>query len=61
MSNYNVTFRFQDDYLKSLKNAEACVGQIAPDFELKDVNGQLVRLSDYRNKAHIVMVFGSTT
>ena len=33
------------------------VGQQAPDFELKDQTGQPVRLSDYRGKKHVVVVF----
>jgi peroxiredoxin len=33
------------------------VGQVAPDFALKSHNGQIVRLSDYRGKLNVVMVF----
>lgn len=29
----------------------------APDFVLKDFRGQTVRLSDYRGKKHVVLVF----
>lgn len=29
---------------------------IAPDFELKDTQGNLVRLSDYRGKQPVVLV-----
>ena len=32
-------------------------GQAAPDFELTDVQGRTVRLSDYRHKKHVVLVF----
>ncbi len=31
--------------------------QNAPDFALTDVNGQTVRLSDYRGRQHVVLVF----
>jgi peroxiredoxin len=31
--------------------------EIAPDFELPDVNGQPVRLSDYLNKQNVLLVF----
>ena len=33
------------------------VGQVAPDFELRDQHGQPVRLSDYRGKRNVVVVF----
>ncbi|MBW3619196.1 MAG: peroxiredoxin [Actinobacteria bacterium] len=33
------------------------VGDAAPDFELKDQTGQPVRLSDYRGKKAVVLVF----
>ncbi|GAB4515511.1 MAG: hypothetical protein Kow0047_27430 [Anaerolineae bacterium] len=32
-------------------------GELAPDFELTDVNGQPVRLSDFRGRNHVVLVF----
>ncbi len=33
------------------------VGDLAPDFELQDQNRQLVRLSSYRGKKNVVIVF----
>lgn len=30
---------------------------IAPDFALEDLTGQVVRLSDYRGRKHVVLVF----
>jgi mycoredoxin-dependent peroxiredoxin len=33
------------------------VGDTAPDFELRDQTGQPVRLSDYRGKKNVVLVF----
>ncbi|MTV25790.1 peroxiredoxin [Nitriliruptoraceae bacterium ZYF776] len=33
------------------------IGDEAPDFELKDQTGQPVRLSDYRDKKAVVLVF----
>lgn len=33
------------------------IGDLAPDFELKDQSNQPVRLSDYRGKKHVVVVF----
>ena len=38
------------------------VGELAPDFELRDAQGQnLVRLSDFRRKKPVALVFGSFT
>jgi hypothetical protein len=37
-------------------------GDIAPDFELHDTNGENpVRLSDYRHKKPVALIFGSFT
>lgn len=33
------------------------VDTLVPDFEMIDTEGQRVRLSDYRGKKHIVLVF----
>jgi mycoredoxin-dependent peroxiredoxin len=33
------------------------VGQMAPDFELKDQHGSPVRLSDFRGKKNVVLLF----
>ncbi len=32
-------------------------GTLAPDFELTDVQGNLVRLSDFRGKKPVVLAF----
>jgi peroxiredoxin len=32
-------------------------GEIAPDFELEDWHGNLVRLSDFRGKGPVVLAF----
>jgi peroxiredoxin len=38
------------------------VGDMAPDFELVDTTGEnTVRLSDFRGKRPVVLVFGSFT
>jgi len=31
--------------------------EAAPDFELEDTQGNLVRLSDYHGKKHVVLAF----
>ncbi len=30
---------------------------LAPDFTLRNFQGELVRLSDFRGKSHVVLVF----
>src|SRR5512135_2959484 len=37
----------------------AAAGKTAPDFELKDINGKVVKLSDFRGKA-VVLNFWAT-
>ena len=32
-------------------------GELAPDFELEDTNGNLVRLSDFRDDKVVVLAF----
>jgi peroxiredoxin len=36
---------------------QIAIGQAAPDFELTDVQGNTVRLSDYRGERHVLLVF----
>ena len=37
-------------------------GDVAPDFELRDVNGQHpVRLSDFQGRKPVALIFGSFT
>jgi hypothetical protein len=40
---------------------EVRVGTEAPDFALPDLGGNTVRLSSYRNKSNVVLMFGSVT
>jgi peroxiredoxin len=37
--------------------AKVQINTIAPDFTLEDVQGQTVRLSDYRGDKHVFLVF----
>jgi peroxiredoxin Q/BCP len=36
---------------------QTAIGQAAPDFELTDVQGKAVRLSNYRGERHVLLVF----
>lgn len=40
-----------------LEGGEIALGATAPDFEFADVAGKTRRLSDYRGKKHVVLVF----
>jgi cytochrome oxidase Cu insertion factor (SCO1/SenC/PrrC family) len=33
------------------------MGEVAPDFNLVDISGNQVRLSDFKEKKHIVLIF----
>ena len=41
----------------SMTNGLITPGEPAPDFELADVHGNLVRLSDYRGRKPVVLAF----
>ena len=32
-------------------------GELAPDFELEDINGKIIRLSDFRGSKPVVLAF----
>ena len=32
-------------------------GELAPDFELEDINGKVFRLSEFRNRQSVVLAF----
>ena len=38
-------------------NTRIDLNQPAPDFELQDLRGRTVRLSDFYNRQHVVLVF----
>ena len=40
--------------------ARVTLDAAAPEFELLDWNGDTVRLSDFRDKKHVVLVFNRT-
>src|SRR4030095_15472495 len=39
----------------------AKVGVAAPDFEARTVDGTIIRLSDFRDKRHVVIMTGAVT
>ena len=39
----------------------AKVGDTAPDFEAPTLNGDLIRLSEFRDKRHVVLMTGAIT
>ena len=43
--------------VKEIKMARVEINTPAPDFSLDDFQGRSVRLADYREKKHIVLVF----
>lgn len=47
---------------KKYDTAAPRVGDMAPDFELRDVDGQNpIRLSGFRNSKPVALIFGSYT
>ncbi len=57
--------RYRDEYRRWQAEHDALApkaGDMAPDFELRDANGQhTVKLSDFRDREPVVLVFGSLT
>jgi peroxiredoxin len=37
--------------------AKVTLNTSAPDFALKDFNGEMVRISNYRDKSNVLLVF----
>ncbi|NJC96095.1 MAG: hypothetical protein C3F07_05620 [Anaerolineales bacterium] len=42
---------------KNMENKLITPGELAPDFELEDVNGNRVRLSEFRGSKPVVLAF----
>jgi hypothetical protein len=64
MSKNNILKRFPAHRLEGalrFGDHQARVGTEAPDFALADLGGKTVRLSSYRGKANVVLMFGSVT
>jgi AhpC/TSA family protein len=54
------SFALEQPELANWPQTGACTGQLAPDFELQDLDGALVRLSELRGRP-VVLEFGSYT
>jgi len=50
-------FRKLIDERTNLMNKPVMVGNIAPDFSLKDDNGEIVSLEDFAGNNNVVLVF----
>lgn len=49
--------RFVENFVPRPANSSLEIGQLAPDFELPRVQGDPVRLSDYRGRQPVVLAF----
>ncbi len=49
--------RFFDNFIPQPANSSLQIGELAPDFELPNVHGDPVRLSDYRGQKPVVLAF----
>jgi len=49
--------RETDLYIKTKESKNIVVGKVAPDFYTPDVNGKMVRLSDFREKKYVLLDF----
>ncbi len=63
LGNYNYE-HFSGDILDRLKHASfsgPAAGERAPDFKAVTLDGETLRLSDYRGKKNVLLLFGSVT
>jgi len=49
--------RETDIYIKTREDKNTRIGKMAPDFNTPDVNGKLVKLSDFRGKSYVLLDF----
>lgn len=54
---YGSRYWFPGEFENKMTSKLITPGELAPDFELEDVNGKLVRLSDFRDSKPIVLAF----
>ena len=59
---FRETYADQKDWQKTHDATAPKAGDVAPNFELRDINGENpVRLTDYRGHKPVALVFGSFT
>ena len=49
--------RETDLYIKTREDKNTRIGRVAPDFNTPDVNGKMIRLSDFREKSYVLLDF----
>ena len=49
--------RETDLYIKTREDKNTLIGKMAPDFNTPDMNGKLVKLSDFRGKSYVLLDF----
>lgn len=54
---YRSSDQLPGEFGKEMTSNLITPGELAPDFELEDVNGKLVRLSDFRGTKPVVLAF----
>ena len=57
---YNYS-RFRPDLMVERFEGGPQPGEVAPDFTALTLDGEKVRLSDFRGQRHLVLQFGSVT
>jgi len=49
--------RETDLYIKTSEDKNTRIGKVAPDFNTPDINGKMIRLSDFREKSYVLLDF----
>ncbi len=59
--NYDAFKRSQSAGKSAIFKNQLRAGDEAPDFEISTIDGEKIRLSQFRGKKHVVLEFGSIT